>query len=90
MWGNDLVRAARIASQIEAGSEYRVYLSRSRMLTFFLALDVWVNEIHQFGPTIPGGGHKSSGVGVENGVAGLAGWTNLQTISVNNAAITPP
>ncbi|KAF8600480.1 aldehyde dehydrogenase [Ceratobasidium sp. AG-I] len=68
VWGNDVGRATRIASQIEAGN-------------------VWINEIHKFGPTIPGGGHKSSGIGVENGIAGLAGWSNLQTISVNQAGI---
>ncbi|CAE6461661.1 unnamed protein product [Rhizoctonia solani] len=47
--------------------------------------NVWVNEIHKFGPTIPGGGHKQSGIGVENGVAGLKEWTNYQTISINRA-----
>ncbi|KAG9077722.1 hypothetical protein FS749_010353 [Ceratobasidium sp. UAMH 11750] len=51
--------------------------------------NVWINEIHKFGPTIPGGGHKHSGMGVENGIEGLAHWTNLQTISVNKAGIAP-
>ncbi|CAE6488325.1 unnamed protein product [Rhizoctonia solani] len=50
--------------------------------------NVWVNEIHKFGPTIPGGGHKQSGIGVENGVAGLKEWTNYQTISINKGDIT--
>lgn len=44
---------------------------------------VWVNEIHMYGPSIPFGGVKQSGVGVENGYAGLAGFTNYQTLSVN-------
>ncbi|KAG8746092.1 hypothetical protein FRC10_006195 [Ceratobasidium sp. 414] len=51
--------------------------------------NVWINEIHKFGPTIPGGGHKHSGMGVENGIEGLAHWTNLQTISANKAGISP-
>ncbi|CAE6437501.1 unnamed protein product [Rhizoctonia solani] len=49
--------------------------------------NVWVNEIHKFGPTIPGGGHKQSGIGVENGIAGLKEWTNYQTISINKRKI---
>ncbi|GAB1518500.1 hypothetical protein RhiTH_001560 [Rhizoctonia solani] len=68
VWGNDLVQATRIASQIESGN-------------------VWVNEIHKFGPTIPGGGHKQSGIGVENGIAGLKEWTNYQTISINRVEV---
>ncbi|CAE6419256.1 unnamed protein product [Rhizoctonia solani] len=42
---------------------------------------VWVNEIHMYGPWIPFGGLKQSGVGVENGLAGLASFTNYQTLS---------
>ncbi|KAG8715495.1 hypothetical protein FRC11_003801 [Ceratobasidium sp. 423] len=42
---------------------------------------VWVNEIHMYGPWIPFGGVKQSGVGVENGQAGLIGFTNYQTLS---------
>ncbi|CCO27344.1 aldehyde dehydrogenase [Rhizoctonia solani AG-1 IB] len=42
---------------------------------------VWINEIHVYGPWIPFGGVKQSGIGVENGLAGLAGFTNYQTLS---------
>ncbi|KAH7335543.1 NAD-dependent succinate aldehyde dehydrogenase [Rhizoctonia solani] len=86
VWGSDLVQATRIASQMESGSNpffpvaTRVYLRPY--------LDVWVNEIHRFGPTIPGGGHKQFGIGVENGVEGLKEWTNYQTISINKCGIT--
>ncbi|MEQ8800797.1 MAG: aldehyde dehydrogenase family protein [Haliea sp.] len=41
---------------------------------------VWINEIHVFGPHIPFGGHKQSGMGVENALDGLAEYTNPQTI----------
>jgi acyl-CoA reductase-like NAD-dependent aldehyde dehydrogenase len=34
-----------------------------------------------YGPWIPFGGVKQSGIGVENGLAGLAGFTNYQTLS---------
>lgn len=40
---------------------------------------VWVNEIHIHGIDIPFGGHKLSGMGVENGQEGLAGFTNTKT-----------
>ena len=40
---------------------------------------VWVNEIHIHGVDIPFGGHKQSGMGVENGQEGLAEFTNTKT-----------
>ena len=40
---------------------------------------VWVNEIHIHGIDIPFGGHKQSGLGVENGAEGLAEFTNTKT-----------
>jgi acyl-CoA reductase-like NAD-dependent aldehyde dehydrogenase len=39
---------------------------------------VWVNEIHIHGVDIPFGGHKQSGLGVENGSEGLEEFTNVQ------------
>ncbi|WP_219895059.1 aldehyde dehydrogenase family protein [Aquisediminimonas profunda] len=41
---------------------------------------VWINEVHVFGPHIAFGGHKQSGIGVENAREGLAEYTNSQTI----------
>ena len=41
---------------------------------------VWVNEIHIHGVDIPFGGHKQSGLGVENGQDGLKGFTNTKTL----------
>lgn len=43
---------------------------------------VWVNEIHSFSPHIAFGGHKQSGIGIENALEGLAEYTNSQTIVV--------
>lgn len=40
---------------------------------------VWVNEIHIHGIDVPFGGHKQSGMGVENGQEGLAEFTNTKT-----------
>lgn len=41
---------------------------------------VWVNEIHIHGIDIPFGGHKQSGMGVENGTEGLQEFTNTKTL----------
>ncbi|MFT4065586.1 aldehyde dehydrogenase family protein [Paraburkholderia sp.] len=41
---------------------------------------VWINQIHVFGPDIAFGGHKQSGMGIENSLHGLAGYCNMQTI----------
>jgi acyl-CoA reductase-like NAD-dependent aldehyde dehydrogenase len=47
---------------------------------------VWINEVHSFSPHIAFGGHKQSGIGIENALEGLAEYTNSQTIFCNSAA----
>ena len=41
---------------------------------------VWVNTIHELYPHLPFGGHKTSGLGVENGLAGLMEYVQYQTV----------
>ena len=41
---------------------------------------VWINEIHSFSPHVAFGGHKQSGIGIENALEGLGEYTNSQTI----------
>lgn len=41
---------------------------------------VWVNTIHELYPSLPFGGHKASGIGVENGMAGLMEYVQFQTV----------
>ena len=41
---------------------------------------VWINEIHSFSPHVVFGGHKQSGIGLENALEGLSEYTNAQTI----------
>jgi acyl-CoA reductase-like NAD-dependent aldehyde dehydrogenase len=41
---------------------------------------VWVNEIRMQGIDIPFGGHKQSGMGVENGAEGLAEFTSIKIL----------
>jgi acyl-CoA reductase-like NAD-dependent aldehyde dehydrogenase len=45
---------------------------------------VWINEIHSFSPHIAFGGHKQSGIGIENSLEGLSEYTNSQTIVTNS------
>lgn len=40
---------------------------------------VWINQIHVFSPGIAFGGHKQSGLGIENSLHGLAEYTNSKT-----------
>lgn len=44
---------------------------------------VWINEIHSFSPHVAFGGHKQSGIGIENSLEGLAEYTNAQTLVIN-------
>ncbi len=48
---------------------------------------VWINEIHSFSPHVAFGGHKQSGVGIENALDGLSEYTNSQTIVTNSRRI---
>jgi acyl-CoA reductase-like NAD-dependent aldehyde dehydrogenase len=41
---------------------------------------VWVNTIHGMSPSLPFGGHKQSGFGVENSDEGLLEYTNIQVL----------
>lgn len=41
---------------------------------------VWINQVHVFSPDIAFGGHKQSGVGIENSLHGLAEYRNTQTL----------
>lgn len=41
---------------------------------------VWINTISGISPTLPFGGHKQSGIGVEHSEEGLHEYTNIQVI----------
>ena len=43
-----------------------------------------INEIHSFSPHIAFGGHKQSGIGIENSLHGLKEYTNSKTIVVRD------
>ena len=40
----------------------------------------WVNTHFELSPTVPFGGHKWSGIGMEWGVLGFKGWCNPQSV----------
>ncbi|RMD42245.1 hypothetical protein DV735_g2917, partial [Chaetothyriales sp. CBS 134920] len=46
---------------------------------------VWVNSHLNLDPTLPFGGHKESGIGIEGGVGGLISYTNSQTLYLQKA-----
>lgn len=46
---------------------------------------VWINECQVCNPHYAFGGHKQSGIGVENSLHGLREYVNTQTITVNKA-----
>lgn len=43
---------------------------------------VWINHIHALSPMVAFGGHKQSGLGVENSLQGLLEYTNARTIGI--------
>ena len=50
---------------------------------------VWINQNLQNGPHIPFSGAKQSGLGVENGTAGLLEFTQAKTIFIPKAGPAP-
>lgn len=76
---DDVVQKANATSFGLAGS---VWGDRDTAIAIAKRLEtgtVWVNEIHIHGIDIPFGGHKQSGMGVENGQEGLAEFTYVKT-----------
>jgi acyl-CoA reductase-like NAD-dependent aldehyde dehydrogenase len=51
---------------------------------------VWLNEIHEYSPHQPFGGHKQSGIGCENSLHGLMEYTNTTTTTLNKKASFGP
>ncbi|CAI6073369.1 unnamed protein product [Clonostachys chloroleuca] len=74
----DISRAHRITRKIKAG-----ILAVAFMLTMEQA--VWINNSQTVDPRIPFGGFKQSGIGQEQGEAGIRAYTNYKTVVVDLA-----
>lgn len=83
---DDVVERANRTEYGLAASVWAKDLSAARKIAERIeAGTVWVNEIHTFSPHVAFGGHKQSGIGIENALEGLAEYTNSQTIVVSAA-----
>jgi acyl-CoA reductase-like NAD-dependent aldehyde dehydrogenase len=82
---DDVIRRANDSEYGLAGSVWSRDIPTARKIAERLETGtVWINEIHSFSPHIAFGGHKQSGVGIENALEGLSEYTNSQTIVVRD------
>ena len=85
---DDVVRRANDTVYGLAASVWSRDMDKARAVAERLeAGTVWINEIHSFSPHVAFGGHKQSGIGIENGLDGLAEYTNSQTIVANSEPV---
>src|SRR5690606_26167270 len=85
---DDVVRRANNSEYGLAGSIWSSDVDKAAAIAAQLDTGtVWINEIQYLMPWIPFGGHKQSGVGIENGTDGLLEYTNAQTITIRKAKL---
>ncbi len=78
---DDVVRRANNTEYGLAASVWGKDVAKARAIADQIqAGTVWINEIHTFSPHVAFGGHKQSGVGIENSLQGLSEYSNAQTI----------
>ncbi len=78
---DDVVRSANDTAYGLAASVWTNDLALGEKIAARLeAGTVWINHAHVFAPDIAFGGHKQSGVGIENSLHGLSEYANAQTI----------
>ena len=66
-----------------AGSVWGKDLELAKSIAYRLDTGtVWINEANVLNPNISYGGHKQSGIGVENGLDGINEYTNSSTIFI--------
>ncbi len=81
----DVIRRANDSEYGLAGSVWSKDVAAARKIAERMETGtVWINEIHSFSPHIAFGGHKQSGIGIENALDGLSEYTNSQTIVVRD------
>ncbi|MFY0478886.1 aldehyde dehydrogenase family protein [Achromobacter marplatensis] len=80
---DEVVRRANDTEYGLGGSVWSRDVARAQAIARRLETGtVWINHIHVMSPNVAFGGHKQSGVGVENALDGLLEYTNVQTVSV--------
>jgi acyl-CoA reductase-like NAD-dependent aldehyde dehydrogenase len=81
----DVIRRANATEYGLAASVWSRDTDKARAIAERIeAGTVWINEIHSFSPHVAFGGHKQSGIGIENALDGLSEYTNAQTIVVRD------
>lgn len=72
-----------------AGSVWGADLDRAQAVAARLETGtVWINEVQHVSPGLAFAGHKQSGIGVENGLAGLLEYTVPKTVTVRSAPVS--
>jgi acyl-CoA reductase-like NAD-dependent aldehyde dehydrogenase len=78
---DDVIRRANDTEYGLAASVWSQDVEKAQAIARRLeAGTVWINQIHVFGADIAFGGHKQSGMGIENSLHGLSEYCNMQTI----------
>ncbi|MDO9367260.1 MAG: aldehyde dehydrogenase family protein, partial [Sphingopyxis sp.] len=78
---DDVIRRANDSEYGLAASVWSADINAASAIADRLeAGTVWINEIHSFAPHVAFGGHKQSGIGIENSLEGLAEYSNAQTV----------
>jgi acyl-CoA reductase-like NAD-dependent aldehyde dehydrogenase len=85
---DDVIRRANDTEYGLAASVWSADVEKAKVIARRLeAGTVWINQIHVFGPDIAFGGHKQSGMGIENSLHGLSEYCNMQTIMERALAV---
>lgn len=78
---DDVIQRANATDSALGASVWTSDMDRATKIALQIeAGSVWVNSHFDVQPNVPFGGHKGSGVGMENGLVGILGYCNPQTL----------
>ncbi|KAK4231436.1 putative potassium-activated aldehyde dehydrogenase [Podospora fimiseda] len=79
----DVIRRANNTDMGLGASVWSSDVERAKKIATRLeAGSVWVNSHFELSPSVPFGGHKWSGIGMDWGIVGMKGWCNTQSMWV--------